>query len=478
MTKISRRTFVGALASGAACHSLRTRAAVAAAVPDVLVLGAGLSGLHAARLLEDQGVRVRVLEARDRVGGRVHTRFDLPGHPEMGANNMTPGYARTVDAVRRLRLELVDYQRRFKLTAPDNVAVAGRTLTRAGWAAAAMNPLPAESRSLLPAEYIGTVLSKNNPLARPDLWTAPESASLDRPMFDALRSCNVSEDAIALCYDHNVPYGTSSQDVSALMYWFIDAWGKQLRPFGNAALAVKAGNQHFPEALRGSLRGDVILGREVVAIVQDGSGVAALCRDGSRFSANRMICSLPLPVLGNIVFDPSAPPLLRKAAQTIRYMKVCHFFFYASRPYWKEDGMNPSMWTDGPAGIVFGQRFGATDDDISIISATQRGSLAEAMDRLGPDLASRVIRSYIEEVRPAAAGHLKPLGHHSWSADPYATGGWAIFGPGQVAEFAGKLHTPHQKVHFCGEHTAVSNRGMEAAMESGERAALEVLTEL
>jgi len=53
-----------------------------------------------------------------------------------------------------------------------------------------------------------------------------------------------------------------------------------------------------------------------------------------------------------------------------------------------------------------------------------------------------------------------------------------VFGPGQVAEFAGKLHVPHQRIHFCGEHTAVGNRGMEGAMESGERAAIEVLDAL
>lgn len=478
MTGISRRRFVEGLAASAAVASFATRPAYAArktTTLDVLVLGAGLAGLNAAGLLESQGARVTVLEARQRVGGRVFTRFDLPGHPEIGANNMTPGYARTVEASHRLGLDLVDYQHRFMLTAGDSIAVANQTLTRAAWADSPNNPLPADLRRQFPGEYIYGLLSKNNPLTDANLWTAPQSAVLDRPIYDVLHSLGASDDVIALCYDHNVPYGTSSQDISALMFWFVDAWGKAQRQFGTAAYAVKQGNQRLPEAMRAKLRGDVILGTEVIAVSQSASGVTAHCRDGSRFASKRMVCSLPLGVLGNIAFDPLLPPLLRKATLSIPYMKLRHQYFTASKPYWEIDGLNPSMWTDGPAGIVFGQRFGDTDDDISIISSTQRGLLSQYMDRLPPLEAAQLIQKDIEKLRPAAAGTLTPVGSHSWSLDPYATGGWAVYMPGQVSEFAGKMHTPHERVHFCGEHTAVSNRGMEGAMESGERAALEVL---
>ncbi len=480
MPDCTRRELLAMLATSAATAAtaatlpLIARAAKPVAIPDVLVLGAGLSGLNAAMLLESMGARVQVVEARSRVGGRVFTRSDLPGHPELGANNMTPGYARTVAAARRLNLDLVDYAPRFVLTVGDHIGIGGRTLTRTEWAASPLNTQPTDARSQFPAEYVGGLLTHNNPLKSADQWVAPQSAALDIPMYEVLRSLGASDAAIALGFEHNIPYGTSSHDLSGLMYWFIDAWGKVQRQFGTAALAVRQGNQRLPEAMRASLRGDVILEREVVAIRQDSASVTAICRDGSRFTARRLVSSLPLGALANIAADPLLTPHLRKASDTLPYMKVTHHYFAVSKPYWKEDGMNPSMWTDGPAGMVFGQRFGDTDDEVTILSATQRGLTAAYVDRLPTADAADLIRRDIEQLRPAAVGCLTPVGSHSWAQDPYATGGWVVFGPGQVAQFAGRLGQPQGRLHFCGEHTAVSNRGMEGAMESGERVALEV----
>ena len=69
-------------------------------------------------------------------------------------------------------------------------------------------------------------------------------------------------------------------------------------------------------------------------------------------------------------------------------------------------------------------------------------------------------------------------GFKSWQTDPFSCGVWAIWQPGQVRDFIQHVAKPHGNVHFCGEHTALSNRGMEGAMESGERAAQEVLQAL
>lgn len=175
MNRCSRREFLSAFAISAAAAAMPAiaRAAKPGAMPDVLILGAGLSGLNAAMLLESTGARVTVIEGRPRVGGRVFTRDDLPGHPEIGANNMTPGYARTVAAARRLNLDLVDYAPRFMLTVGDHIGIGGRALARADWEASSSNSQPDGARSQFPAEYIGGLLAHNNPLKSADRWIAP-----------------------------------------------------------------------------------------------------------------------------------------------------------------------------------------------------------------------------------------------------------------------------------------------------------------
>ena len=79
-------------------------------------------------------------------------------------------------------------------------------------------------------------------------------------------------------------------------------------------------------------------------------------------------------------------------------------------------------------------------------------------------------------MRPAARGQLDYIGRRSWAADSFAGGGWAYFRPGQVTRFGSSMSAPHGRIHFCGEHLARIDRGMEGAMESGERAAEEIIS--
>ena len=74
----------------------------------VIVIGAGLSGLNAALLLEEQGVDVQVLEGRQRVGGRVLSHRDLPGNPESGGTSFGAGYARLMDACKKFKVGTID----------------------------------------------------------------------------------------------------------------------------------------------------------------------------------------------------------------------------------------------------------------------------------------------------------------------------------------------------------------------------------
>jgi monoamine oxidase len=198
------------------------------------------------------------------------------------------------------------------------------------------------------------------------------------------------------------------------------------------------------------------------------------CRDGTRYRAKQVICSLPFSVLRHVHIDPVLPAPQAEAVNNLPYMQNTLIFFTPKRRFWDEDGLSPTMWTDGIAGTISAQRFGKNPDDVTAIVANPRGKAALWLDRLPPDEAIRLVRLEIERLRPAARGALAGGWIHSWGRDPFAAGDWAVFGPGQIRRFARQMSAPHGRIHFCGEHTARANRGMEGAMESAERVALEV----
>ena len=120
-------------------------------------------------------------------------------------------------------------------------------------------------------------------------------------------------------------------------------------------------------------------------------------------------------------------------------------------------------------------RNGADPDEVTSFTAWTLGPNASRLDALPPAEAGRLVIDQIEAIRPAAKGQLELLGIKSWGTDPFARGGWAYFRPGQVARFAATMGAAHGRVHFCGEHLGRVSRGMEGAMESGERVAEEIL---
>ena len=149
---------------------------------DVIVLGAGLSGLYAALLLEEMGARVQIVEARDRVGGRLRTRFDLPGHPEVGGNTIASGYAWVINLAEKLGVPLVDYAPRMFSGPQPEMVMAGQLIPADQWPDSPLNTLPSAHRELLPWQVLARRLAGTNPLQTSSDWLAAEHRSLDRPL--------------------------------------------------------------------------------------------------------------------------------------------------------------------------------------------------------------------------------------------------------------------------------------------------------
>lgn len=443
--------------------------------PDVLILGAGVSGLQAAWLLEGQGLKVQILEGRGRVGGRVMTLLDQPGHPEMGFNSMADGYGRGIDAAQRAGVELEEVGARYRVGPPPGVWINGQHLSREEWAAFPGNPLPAAMKSMLPQEAAFAIIARNTRLADWTGWNDPANAGLDISLHDFFAAQGLSDDAIRLINDVSPYYGTNAYDVSALMLEYNDGFVKAMAAAGPRSLAVKGGNLHLATGMAKLVKGDIVLGKQVTAIEAGDTKCVVRCADGSVFEAGKVVCTLPFSTLRYVHIAPGLSGMQARAVATLPYQPLSIAFLTATAPFWEDDKLSPMMWTDGLTGNVIAQRYGSTPEEITGFQVQARGALANYWDRLGKDAVLQTVVAGIEAMRPAAKGKLQARAYFSWSEEQFNAGDWAYFGPGHVRDFVNTMSLPAGHLHFAGEHTATGARGLEGALESAERVALEIL---
>jgi len=473
---ISRRSLLQGTAGLAAAQMIRPAAARADETADVVIIGAGLSGLKTALMLEEQGLRVRVVEGRRRIGGRIFTLDDVPGHPEGGGNGIGAGYARVLDTARALKLELISVRERTETTQDESLIVLkGQKVHSKEWASSPVNPFPDALKAKMPWALQWGYLIKANPLKEAGAWRDPANAKWDISIFDFMLSQGLDEKTIALACGTGMLYGTTPYDFSTLAMFHTIAWANEQRAFGPQAYAIAGGNQRLPEAMARALKADVLLGRTVRMISATDSGTEVLLADGSRIRAKVTIITVPFTALRRVAIDPGLTGAQARAVYELGYTTAFQAHFVPSSPYWEADGLPAAMWTDGPAGRLAPLRYGKDPKQITSMLAFVNGAQGEMLDRMAPEDAARAVLAEIETVRPAAKGKLKPVKTLSWQRDPFAGGLYSSWKPGQITAFAGDIAKPAGRIHFAGEHTAMLNRGMEGAMESAERVALEVL---
>ncbi len=446
---------------------------------DVIVIGGGLSGLQAARLLESEGLSVTVLESRNRVGGRILSYRHIPGSPEAGGTSFGAGYARLMQVAQDLGVGLVNLDPIRNFFSQRELALGGRIISAAEWPEHPLNVMPEPARQAMPWGYLPMKMVMNNPYPAPSDWLSPDYAHLDVSMREYLTGQGETDAVVDLCYNNNPGWGNNADEVSAAMVLFAMRFAAAQQGFtgpdGGSAYTAANGNQSIPEAMAASLKSEVQLERRVTGVSDTGSGVDVHCADGSLHRAGRAVCSLPCSLVRNLAMEPALEGLQAEAARSLDSQILNQLHLIAKRPFWEDDGLSPSMWTDSLAGMILAERKGDTPEEVTSLTSWTRGPLAVEMDKLPDEEAAARIVADIERLRPAAKGQLEVAAYHSWYNDPHAVGDWAVWQPGQVTRYADHVARQHGRVHFCGEHTARANRGMEGALESGDRVAFEVL---
>ena len=200
-------------------------------------------------------------------------------------------------------------------------------------------------------------------------------------------------------------------------------------------------------------------------------------RDQSRtisVHATRVILTVPFSAMAAIAIQPPLAAAKARAIAELPYFPAVRFLLQMRTRFWENEGLSGTARTDDPAEL-----WDATYDipeDAGILGVTAGGAIGEQLKPLteaqalkaGTDLATRTF--------PGAGRAFQRGTVMRWSNDPWARGAFAVFRPGQMTTLAAALARPDDRIHFAGEHTSAWNGWMEGAIESGERAAAEVVS--
>lgn len=486
----SRRRFLRFLSQGAAAATLAwPLPSLAGKRPHVIVIGAGLAGLRSALLLEAQGCEVTMLEARARLGGRLHTRTDLPGLPEQGGSTLGSTYTRMLAMAGQYGIGVgpPPFGHGPKTGACSDCHAQGKVPDRRGgpgtlyyWRGRrvlqgdwidALPELSERERKVTPDRLLASYLMPDNPLPDTEAWTRPGFEEYDAlSLAEHLVRLGATPTALALM--DVAPNCPGLERASAL--WALRDARRRAEAGGGAPQRFILGASDYVAKLAGPLQARPLTGREVATIASAGDKAVVTCRNGERFEADYVVSTLPLPCLARVRFDPAPPPLQQAAFREIAHTPITRVYFRVTRPFWDEDGLPNSMWTDTPLERIFALR----DEDsgeVVALSSHADGPGAAQLDAIDEDERLRFATALLARLRPAAEGAVEAVASTSWGRDPFAGGAYPFYSPGQIGRLRAETVRPLGRIHFAGEHTATTSPGMEGACESADRVVAEVL---
>ncbi len=444
---------------------------------DVLVVGAGLAGLTAARNLVAAGYSVLVLEARDRVGGRMVNEDIGDGKiVEMGGQWAGP----TQDRLMALATEMEVASFRTYDTGQKVLHFNGKRGTYTG-AIPRINPLVLIDIARAQARLES--MAKKVPTDAP--WMAPGAQKLDGQTFETwIRRNTTSRGArTLLALGIEAVFAAEPGDLSMLHVLFythsggsfqrlIDTTGgaQQDRFVGGSAVIAE----------RAAIKlGDIVrLEAPVSKIEVTGDKVTATTPAG-QFDARRIIVTVPPLLAGRIEYEPALPSWREQLTQRTPMGSVIKCQVIYDEPFWRKDGLSGQATGDGSGSrVVFDNS--PPDGAPGVLLAFLEGDEARRLGREPLEVRRQAVLDSLVRYFGPRAGQPQDYRERDWQQEKWSGGCYGtLFGPNVWTRYGAALRLPVGPIRWAGTETSPIWAGyMDGAIRSGEEAARQVAAEL
>ncbi|EDL97664.1 monoamine oxidase B [Rattus norvegicus] len=446
---------------------------------DVIVVGGGISGMAAAKLLHDCGLSVVVLEARDRVGGRTYTiRNKNVKYVDLGGSYVGPTQNRILRLAKELGLET------YKVNEVERLIhfVKGKSYAFRGPFPPVWNPITYLDYNNLwrTMDEMGQEIPSDAP------WKAPLAEEWDymtmKELLDKICWTNSTKQIATLFV--NLCVTAETHEVSALWFlWYVKQCGGTTRIIsttnGGQERKFIGGSGQVSERIKDILGDRVKLERPVIHIDQTGENVVVKTLNHEIYEAKYVISAIP-PVLGMKIHHSPPLPILRNQLITrVPLGSVIKCMVYYKEPFWRKKDFCGTMVIEGEeAPIAYTLDDTKPDGSCAAIMGFILAHKARKLVRLTKEERLRKLCELYAKVLNSQEA-LQPVHYEekNWCEEQYSGGCYtAYFPPGILTQYGRVLRQPVGKIFFAGTETASHWSGyMEGAVEAGERAAREIL---
>lgn len=438
---------------------------------DVIVVGAGLSGLRAAERLAAAGLSVRVLEARARIGGRLHTERVGRAPFDLGGQWIGPHQPRVHALVRELSLGIFDTHQRGDAI----LRVDGRARRYAG-TIPRLDPL-----SLLELQRTLSRIDRARRRLDPSRLGRVEDRALDDggETLASWQARHVRRPAVRAVMNAavRVVFGVEPRELPWSTFLFYAASGGGLMRLvevegGAQQTRFADGAQRLAFGLAERLGDAVRTGCPVRALEADGDRVTARLDDG-RLTARRAIVAVPPALARRLVLSPPLPADRRRLLDRSPTGATTKHLLLYERAFWRDAGLSgEAVCGDGPIAVCFDN----TNRDQPALLAFSVGQAARELSARPEAERRAAVRDALAALFGPDAAHPTHQVERDWAREPWSRGcPVGLPSSGVLAAHGAAMRAPAGPIHWAGTETAREHHGfMEGALEAAERAAAEV----